>query len=217
MLALFKEVQPDDAVLPASLNEAKKVLKVLGPDYKRIDACPNDCMLYLEQHATATICHLCGTSRWKLKKNDHNDEANEKVHRIPAKILRCFPIKNRLQRLYICAKTVTHMKWHANGREDDDLLQHPVDDKSYQKFAKEPRNVRLALATDGFNPFNTMSIVHSTWPVILINYNLPPCWLQSLNFKCGPYLSPALCLLEMILMSIYNHLSKISMICGVWP
>ncbi|KAL2923149.1 hypothetical protein RDABS01_014640 [Bienertia sinuspersici] len=42
----FKEVLPDDAVLPTSMYEAKKVLKLLGNlDYKNIDACPNDCML----------------------------------------------------------------------------------------------------------------------------------------------------------------------------
>lgn len=48
-------------------------------------------------------------------------------------------------------------------------------------FSSEPRNVRLELASDGFNPFNTMSIAHSTWPIILIPYNLPPwmCMKQS--------------------------------------
>ena len=187
LLALFKEVLPDDSVLPTSLNEAKKVLKVLGLDYKKIDACPNDCMLYWEEHATATSCHVCGASRWKSKENDHTEYTSEKVHKIPAKILRYFPLKKRLQRLYMCAETANYMKWHANGRGKDGLglLQHPVDgeawknfDKLYPKFAQDPRNVRLALATDGFNPFNSMSIVHSTWPVILVNYNLPP-WLAT--------------------------------------
>ena len=37
----------------------------------------------------------------------------------------------------------------------------------------EPRNVRLALATDGFNPLGNLNINYSTWPVILMNYNLP--------------------------------------------
>ncbi|XP_057520898.1 uncharacterized protein LOC130801145 [Amaranthus tricolor] len=187
LLALFKKVLPDDSVLPTSLNEAKKVLKVLGLDYKKIDACPNDCMLYWEEHATATSCHVCRASRWKSKENDHTEYTSEKEHKIPAKILRYFPLKKRLQRLYMCAETTNYMKWHANGRGKDGLrlLQHPVDgeawknvDKLYPKFAQDPRNVRLALATDGFNPFNSMSIVHSTWPVILVNYNLPP-WMAT--------------------------------------
>lgn len=55
LLGLFKEVLPDDAVLPASLNKAKKVLKVLGLDYKMIDACPNDYMLYWEENACLKV------------------------------------------------------------------------------------------------------------------------------------------------------------------
>nr|GEU51891.1 ribose 5-phosphate isomerase, type A [Tanacetum cinerariifolium] len=49
-----------------------------------------------------------------------------------------------------------------------------------KKFTKDlgldPRSVRLGLASDGFNPFGTMSTSHSTWPVLLIPYNLPP-WI----------------------------------------
>ncbi|XP_057744996.1 uncharacterized protein LOC130962854 [Arachis stenosperma] len=41
----------------------------------------------------------------------------------------------------------------------------------------EPRNVRLGLASYGFNPFQTLSSTHSTWPVVLMVYNLPP-WMS---------------------------------------
>nr|GEY60558.1 hypothetical protein [Tanacetum cinerariifolium] len=48
------------------------------------------------------------------------------------------------------------------------------------KFAyfkvKEPRNVRLGLAADGFNSFGNLSQAYSIWPVILTTYNLP-LWL----------------------------------------
>ncbi|GKF37862.1 hypothetical protein Tco_0114620 [Tanacetum coccineum] len=43
----------------------------------------------------------------------------------------------------------------------------------YPNFAKEPRNVRLGLAADGFNPFGNLSQAYSMWPVILTTYNLP--------------------------------------------
>ncbi|XP_042418214.1 uncharacterized protein LOC122006686 [Zingiber officinale] len=39
---------------------------------------------------------------------------------------------------------------------------------------QNPRNLRLGLATDGFNPFGDLSSRYSCWPVILVNYNLPP-------------------------------------------
>ncbi|XP_077249194.1 uncharacterized protein LOC143888641 [Tasmannia lanceolata] len=75
------------------------------------------------------------------------------------------------------------MRWHDEGRKEDGVLRHPADSPAWQDFdvqhegfSLETRNVRLGLASDGFNPFRTMSITHSTWPVILIPYNLPP-WM----------------------------------------
>nr|GFD00334.1 hypothetical protein [Tanacetum cinerariifolium] len=57
-------------------------------------------------------------------------------------------------------------------------MQHPVDgrawknfDTKYLDFAKEPRNVQLRLAADGFNPFGNLSQAYSMWPVILTTYN----------------------------------------------
>ncbi|CAN6556377.1 unnamed protein product [Malus baccata var. baccata] len=49
-------------------------------------------------------------------------------------------------------------------------------DNLYPDFATEIRNVRLGLASDGFNPFGKMRNDHSTWPVVLSVYNLPP-WM----------------------------------------
>ena len=49
-------------------------------------------------------------------------------------------------------------------------------DQHYPLFGADPRNVRLGLASDGFNPFSAMSISYSTWPVVLMPYNLPP-WM----------------------------------------
>ncbi|XP_042423229.1 uncharacterized protein LOC122010821 [Zingiber officinale] len=60
-------------------------------------------------------------------------------------------------------------------------MRHPVDsvawhtiDHKWPDFASDPRNLRLGLATDGFNPFGDLSSIYSCWPVILVNYNLPP-------------------------------------------
>lgn len=47
-------------------------------------------------------------------------------------------------------------------------------DREYPDFAAEPRNLRLGLASDGFNPFAQQSTKYSIWPVMLVNYNVPP-------------------------------------------
>ncbi|XP_073313448.1 uncharacterized protein [Primulina huaijiensis] len=59
-------------------------------------------------------------------------------------------------------------------------MRHPVDlvawdtiNHKWPNFASDPRNLRLGLATDGFNLFGDLSSRYSCWPVILVNYNLP--------------------------------------------
>ncbi|GJU81482.1 reverse transcriptase domain-containing protein [Tanacetum coccineum] len=76
------------------------------------------------------------------------------------------------------------MTWHATGKCTDlGKMQHPVDgrawkdfDTKYPDFATKPRNVRLGLTINGFNPFDNFSQSYSMWPVRLTTYNLPP-WL----------------------------------------
>ncbi|XP_068339221.1 uncharacterized protein [Pyrus communis] len=60
-------------------------------------------------------------------------------------------------------------------------LGHPADgeawkefDRMYPDFAADPRNIRLGLVTDEFNPFGVLNQIHSTWPVVVFPYNLPP-------------------------------------------
>ncbi|KAF5442714.1 hypothetical protein F2P56_035341 [Juglans regia] len=82
------------------------------------------------------------------------------------------------------------MRWHLEARVDDPTcMRHPADssvwkdfDHKHERFSQDPRNVRLALASDGFNPFNNLSKPYSIWPVLLVPYNLPP-W----SCKKDPY------------------------------
>ena len=81
------------------------------------------------------------------------------------------------------SKTTSHMKWHVDGFMRGEMMRHLVDslsrknfDKVHPSFAQEPRNVRLCLESDGYNPFGNMSISYSMWPVVLIPYNLTP-WM----------------------------------------
>lgn len=69
------------------------------------------------------------------------------------------------------------------NRVDDGIMRHPADslawkyfDSEQKSFSLDARNARIGLAADGFNPFGQMNVSYSTWPVILIPYNLPP-WL----------------------------------------
>lgn len=54
LLQLLKKAFPEGETLPNSFYETKKIRKKLGLDYKKIDAYPNDCILYIKEYANDT-------------------------------------------------------------------------------------------------------------------------------------------------------------------
>ena len=73
------------------------------------------------------------------------------------------------------------MTWHKNGkRYHPEKMVHPSDAEAWKYFdgchtmkAMEARNVRVTLATDGFNPYGMMDAPYSCWPVFVIPLNPP--------------------------------------------
>ena len=74
------------------------------------------------------------------------------------------------------------MRWHhEQWVSEENILSHPADsiiwkdfDANYPHFESDSRNIRLDLATDGFNPFSNLSTSYSMWPVMLVVYNVLP-------------------------------------------
>ncbi|GKB08318.1 hypothetical protein Tco_0836602 [Tanacetum coccineum] len=120
-------------------------------EVERIHACLKDCILYRDTYANIHRCPICKESR--LKQLFANDK--------DAKLLR----------------------WHSDEHKKDGKLRHVADSPQWRKinnkhdeFGGEIRNIRFGLSSDGMNPFGNMSSKHSTWPVLLCVYNIPP-WL----------------------------------------
>ncbi|XP_058785062.1 uncharacterized protein LOC131659973 [Vicia villosa] len=185
LLELLKEAMPD-LNISESFYKTKAMISGLGLDYKKIDACPNDCMLFWKEHEKENSCTICEASRWKQNAATEGCESEQPKNdcRVPAKVLRHFPLIPKLQRLFMCSKIAESMRWHEEERLKDGKLRHPADGKAWKDFdelhpdfSSESRNVRLGLTSDGFNPFRTMSLSHSTWPVLIMVYNTPP-WLS---------------------------------------
>jgi hypothetical protein len=174
---LHELILPEGNTLPGSWNEAKKVLKALGMEYKIIHACPNDCILYRDDYAHMTSCPECETPRYKA------DMVSSKV---PEKAMRYFPLIPRLLHTYRCSDLAELQVWHSKHRSSDGVMRMAVDspankllEEEWPDFGRDPRNIRLGLATDGISPFNLAgrSQPYSVWPVVLMNYNIPP-WLS---------------------------------------
>lgn len=179
LLEVLKDAFPMCEKLLTSNYDAKKIVKDLGLHYEKIDARMNDCIIYYKEYTNASQCPTCGLSRWKTK----GKGGEGKAKKVPWKVLRYFPITPRLQRLFMSSKTAADMRWHSEKRVKDGMLRHPADyeawksfDRIHESFSSDTCNVRLGLATDGFNPFGNMNVGYSCWPILLFPYNLPP-WM----------------------------------------
>ncbi|XP_044416520.1 uncharacterized protein [Triticum aestivum] len=183
LLDTLRMAIPDGNELPQNFYEAKKIVSKFGLDYKKIHACPNNCQLFWKDKENDDFCSICKASRWKDKEPETKLTKKERKKATPSKVLRYFPIKDRLKRLFMCKETAPLLRWHHEERIKDGALQHPADspawkvlDERYSKIASDCRNIRFGLGTDGFNPYGMLSSSYSCWPVVLTIYNLPP-WL----------------------------------------
>ena len=178
LLKLLKhDLLPKENTCPPSHYEAKKLVRKLGLNYNTIHACKNGHCLFRNELKDAKECPQCKESQYVPNSDS-----------IPVKVLRHFPLIPRLLRMYRCKRLAELMTWHVEGKSNDNKVRSVVDSKAWKHvdtrwpdFAKEPRNLRLALILDGVNPFSNQSLSHSTWPVVLLNYNLPP-WLVTKRF-----------------------------------
>ncbi|XP_066341633.1 uncharacterized protein [Miscanthus floridulus] len=159
MLKLLSSGYPQSE-LPKSYDEAKKYLGELGLGFENIHVCKNNCVLFRKRYYKENVCPVCKASRWR-------DEIGNK--RVPHKVLRHFPLLPRLKRIFASKRTSEETQWHKKTRTPvDNVMSHPADGEAWKEFdTREPtfaddfRNLRLALATDGFNPFGNMSTQYS--------------------------------------------------------
>jgi hypothetical protein len=180
---LNSHLLPTETVLPKNYYAARSLTAKLGLSYNRIHACDKGCMLFRDEHAEVVRCLKCGGLRYV-------DEIRKKV---PVKVFRHFPIIPRLQGMFRSPSISKLMLWHSENRSNweggDNLVRHPCDSKAWRhfhenvdcSFRQDARNVHFALAADGVNPFVQTRSTWSTWPLTLLNYNLPP-WLCTKKF-----------------------------------
>ena len=90
-------------------------------------------------------------------------------------------------------ESAKQMTWYKNGkRYNSDKLVHPSDGEAWTHFdgihrdkALDARNVRVALATDGFNPYGMLAAPYTCWPIFMIPLNLPPSVIfNGITYSC---------------------------------
>jgi hypothetical protein len=162
------------------MYEARKLLRALKMPYEQIHACRNGCVLFRKEYTEAKYCPKCKFSRFM--EVDCDGDGPKRQLNIPVTVLRYLPFIPRIQRLYMTEDYAKQMTWHKNGkRYNPDKMVHASDGEAWKHFdsihhekARDARNVRVALATDGFNPYGMSAATYTCWPVFVIPLNLPP-------------------------------------------
>lgn len=82
--------------------------------------------------------------------------------------MRYFPILPSFKRMFKSEIMTKQLIWHAKNQSQDSKMRNPIDspswktiDRKWPEFASYPRNLRLGLATDGFNPFRYLSSIYN--------------------------------------------------------
>ncbi|XP_074347215.1 uncharacterized protein LOC141686052 [Apium graveolens] len=152
----FKDILPQDNSFLDSFYSTKIYMEELGLPSEHIDSCVNGCMIYWGEYINMESCKFYSHARYKTKLNRSKKEKKK----VPFTKMIYFPLSPRLQRLYVSPTTVTHMRWHAEHYQEEDVMCHCSDsgewkqfDKAHPSFFSEVRNVRLGLSADGFQPF----------------------------------------------------------------
>ena len=130
-------------------------------------------MLFQGDLESMEVCPKCKESRW---------EVADGSRWVPHKVLRHFPLIPRLQRIFAARGTAADAEWHETKQEKNTgEMSHPTDEEAWQDFNRkhptfedDPRNLRLAIAIDGFNPFGNFSSTYSMRPILVTPLNLPP-------------------------------------------
>jgi hypothetical protein len=178
-------------------NDIVKLIIDLNPT--KIDVCEKNNMLFWKEHKDDIECMHCGRSRYLKVLNKDGASVTMKV---PVKQLGDMPITLILKWLYLSKETVKQMRWHNEGKrdnEDPDIMSRPADRYAWEamnryvpEFAWDARSVCLGLSMDGFQPHSNISSPYSCSQVFLMPYNLPPnkCLKQGFIFLARVILDP---------------------------
>ncbi|XP_038982911.1 uncharacterized protein LOC120110936 [Phoenix dactylifera] len=121
IMKIVKNMLPESEKLPLDFYQSKKMLRKLGLEYKSIDVCENNCMLFYKETENLIECTICGHPRYKLRRNDGGGRRKD----VPYRRLRYLPITPRLQRLFMSSRTAENMSWHVKGGDSDEMV-HPA-------------------------------------------------------------------------------------------
>lgn len=154
------------------MSELSWVTKIL------YDCCINSCCCYTGSLSGNITCPYCKEARF-----DSNGKARQ--------CFRYLPLTARLKNLFLNTKTSELLDYRSEYMHNENEISDVFDGAHYcelldeeveidgvvheHRFFSEPRDVALGIMTDGFQIFKRIRNGSQTcWPIILLNFNLPP-------------------------------------------
>lgn len=128
-LQFLKKLLPASDNLPSTIYEAKSFIQGLGFNYFKIEIFKNDCVLFWKDNSHLKICLKCNEPRWSTN--------IVKLSGIPHKVVTYFPLKPRLNRLFMFTSTASDRRWHHDRQcLDDHVLEHLSDAEAWKHLIR---------------------------------------------------------------------------------
>jgi hypothetical protein len=164
LLTVIGSLLLEDHVLPKNMYGVHKLLRALKMTYEQINTCSKGCILFRKEYTEAKYCSKCKSSRFM---EVDSCDGHKKQLDVSMTIIPHLPFMSRIQRLYMTEESAKQMTWHKNGRRyNPNKMVHASNGENGEAWthfdaihhvkAEEAHNVRIALATDGFNSYGLM-------------------------------------------------------------
>ena len=157
-----------DNNLPSDFEQAMKIIEPFLIPMHKFNVCPNDCIIFRKEYTDANECPKCGEKRYQL---------DGKTARRNFTYL---PITSRIKILFSTSSLHSLITQH-NDKLQTDVISDIHDSDTWRndwfgpegEFSGNKNGVVLALCLDGVNPFSSMQIDYSLWPIELSILNFP--------------------------------------------
>ncbi|CAH9117052.1 unnamed protein product, partial [Cuscuta epithymum] len=136
LLALLGEMLPKGNTLPDTTYKAKRILCPMGTEWKKIHACPSDCILYRNEYENLNKCPRYHRSRYKRKIATNGASEGENTN-TPAKVLWYLPIIPRFKRLLFYSDQIRSEKFRL-----DQIRKILIRSKAFRSNQKDSDQIR---------------------------------------------------------------------------
>jgi hypothetical protein len=195
----------------------KRIAALSGVEPNTVDRCHKGCCCFTGKFKDLDACPYCNLPRF----------SSPGVPRKKFQYLRVKPLLDAMFRDKSVAKLMGYRHQYAMDQRNDDIIGDVFDGSIYKnlcdqnvvvdgqklqhKYFSDCRDVALGLSLDGCTIFNRRK--SSAWPVILINFNLPPKIRTRLRWLLCYAVIPAPSMiknLDSYLIPLYEELAELA-------